>query len=42
LCTHFVSAICRLNCWDRFGAFVSAPQNPAHDDAAREASMPNA
>jgi hypothetical protein len=27
LCTHFVSAICRLNCWDRFGAFVSAPQN---------------
>jgi hypothetical protein len=27
LCTHFVSAICRLNCSDRFGAFVSAPLN---------------
>jgi uncharacterized Zn-finger protein len=26
-CKHFVSAICRLNCRDRFGAFVSAPQN---------------
>jgi hypothetical protein len=27
LCTHFVSAICRLNCRDLFGAFVSAPLN---------------
>src|SRR5207253_6361587 len=27
LCTHFASAICRLNCSDRFGAFVSAPLN---------------
>ena len=24
LCTHFISAICRLNCRDGFGAFVSA------------------
>jgi len=27
LCTHFISAICRLDCRDRFGAFVSALEN---------------
>src|SRR6516164_9530832 len=27
LCTHFVSAICRLDCRERFGVFVSALEN---------------
>ena len=27
LCTHFISAICRLDCRDRFGVFVSALEN---------------
>jgi hypothetical protein len=31
LCTHFVSAICRLNCRDRFGAFVSAAKSAFPD-----------
>src|SRR6516162_10450264 len=27
LCTHFISAICRLDCRDRFEVFVSASEN---------------
>jgi hypothetical protein len=27
LCRHFISAICRLDCRDRFGVFVSALEN---------------
>src|SRR6516164_1647030 len=27
LCTHFISAICRLDCRDRFEVFVSALEN---------------